>query len=197
MIIWWSKHVGVILSVLVCDIWINVVLQTGALVGPLYIVNWNARWNSETTNRIWFFWTDTDIIFDSLYFTHVYSNFTDPTSRLTTTMTCAQLGTKNLSCIRKERRHGAKMMSLRQTPPSSLLAYKSSETTQSINFNQSEIKLAPTTQDNEQTPSSTLILRKPVQGSNLNWTITITIQKRQNDDLAGFDVQDFIYEMGR
>jgi hypothetical protein len=38
MIIWWSKHVGVILSVLVCDIWINVLLQTSALVGPLYIV---------------------------------------------------------------------------------------------------------------------------------------------------------------
>jgi hypothetical protein len=35
---WWSKHVGVILSVLVCDIWINVLLQTSALVGPLYIV---------------------------------------------------------------------------------------------------------------------------------------------------------------
>jgi hypothetical protein len=38
MIIWWSKHVGVILSVLVCDIWISVSLQTSALVGPLYIV---------------------------------------------------------------------------------------------------------------------------------------------------------------
>jgi hypothetical protein len=37
-IIWWSKHVGVILSVLVCDIWINVLLQTSALVGPLYII---------------------------------------------------------------------------------------------------------------------------------------------------------------
>jgi hypothetical protein len=36
---WWSKHVGVILSVLLCDIWINVLLQTSALVGPLYIVN--------------------------------------------------------------------------------------------------------------------------------------------------------------
>jgi hypothetical protein len=34
MIIWWSKHVGVILNVLVCDIWINVLLQTSALVGP-------------------------------------------------------------------------------------------------------------------------------------------------------------------
>jgi hypothetical protein len=38
MIIWWSKHVGVILSVLVCDILINVLLQTSALGGPLYIV---------------------------------------------------------------------------------------------------------------------------------------------------------------
>jgi hypothetical protein len=36
MIIWWSKD-GVILSVLVCDIWINVSLQASALVGPLYI----------------------------------------------------------------------------------------------------------------------------------------------------------------
>jgi hypothetical protein len=44
---WRSKHVGVILSVLVCDIWINFLIQTSALVGPLYIVNWNARWNSE------------------------------------------------------------------------------------------------------------------------------------------------------
>jgi hypothetical protein len=35
---WWSKHVGVILSVLMCDIWINVVLKTSALVGPLYII---------------------------------------------------------------------------------------------------------------------------------------------------------------
>jgi hypothetical protein len=48
---WWlSKHVGVILSVLMCDIWINVLLQTGALVGPLHIVNWNAKWNSEMRN---------------------------------------------------------------------------------------------------------------------------------------------------
>jgi hypothetical protein len=47
MIIWWSKHVGVILSVLMYDIWINVLLQASALVGPLYIVNWNAWWNSE------------------------------------------------------------------------------------------------------------------------------------------------------
>jgi hypothetical protein len=38
---------GVILSVLMCDIWINVLLQTSALVGPLHIVNWNAQWNSE------------------------------------------------------------------------------------------------------------------------------------------------------
>jgi hypothetical protein len=38
MINWWSKHGGVILCVLVCDIWINVLLQTSALVGPLYIV---------------------------------------------------------------------------------------------------------------------------------------------------------------
>jgi hypothetical protein len=37
IIIWWSKH-GVILSVLVCDILINVLLQTSALVGPLYII---------------------------------------------------------------------------------------------------------------------------------------------------------------
>jgi hypothetical protein len=28
----------VILSVLVCDIWINVLLQRSALVGPLYII---------------------------------------------------------------------------------------------------------------------------------------------------------------
>jgi hypothetical protein len=47
MISLWSKHVGVILIVLMCDIWINVLLQASALVGPLYIVNWNARWNSE------------------------------------------------------------------------------------------------------------------------------------------------------
>jgi hypothetical protein len=50
MIFWWSKHVGVILNVLVCDIWINVLLQTSALVEPLYIVNWNARRNSEIKN---------------------------------------------------------------------------------------------------------------------------------------------------
>jgi hypothetical protein len=40
MIIWWSKHVGMILNVLVCDIWINVLLQTSALVGPLYITHY-------------------------------------------------------------------------------------------------------------------------------------------------------------
>ena len=68
------------------------------------------------------------------------------------------------------------------------LACQSSETKQSINFNQSETKLTPTTQDNEQTPSSPLILRKSVQGSNLDWTINITIQKRQNNDMVGFDV---------
>jgi hypothetical protein len=39
MIIWWSKHVGVILNVLVCYIWINVLIQTSALVGPLYIIS--------------------------------------------------------------------------------------------------------------------------------------------------------------
>jgi hypothetical protein len=32
---------------LVCDIWINVLLQKSALVGPLYKMNWSARWNSE------------------------------------------------------------------------------------------------------------------------------------------------------
>jgi hypothetical protein len=37
MISWWLKHFGVILSVLMCDIWINVLLQTSALVGPLHI----------------------------------------------------------------------------------------------------------------------------------------------------------------
>jgi hypothetical protein len=37
MISWWSKYVGVILCVLVCDIWINVLLQTSALVGLLHI----------------------------------------------------------------------------------------------------------------------------------------------------------------
>jgi hypothetical protein len=47
MIIWLLKHVGVILSVLVRDIWINVLLQTSALFGPLYILKWNAQWNSE------------------------------------------------------------------------------------------------------------------------------------------------------
>jgi hypothetical protein len=47
MISWWSKHVGAILSVLMCDIWINVLLQTIALVGPKHIVNWNERWNSK------------------------------------------------------------------------------------------------------------------------------------------------------
>jgi hypothetical protein len=47
MISWWSKHVGMILSVLMFDIWINVLLQTSALIGPLHIVNWNARWNNE------------------------------------------------------------------------------------------------------------------------------------------------------
>jgi hypothetical protein len=65
MIIWWSKHVGVILNVLVCDIWINVLLQTSALVGPLYIVNWNARWNCEKDllNRFYnkHFDDDTDV----------------------------------------------------------------------------------------------------------------------------------------
>jgi hypothetical protein len=50
MISWWSKHIGVILNVLMCDIWINVLLYTSALVGPLNIVNWNARWNSEIRN---------------------------------------------------------------------------------------------------------------------------------------------------
>jgi hypothetical protein len=52
MISWWSKYVGVILSVLMCDIWINVLLLASALVGPLHIVNWNARWNSEINRLI-------------------------------------------------------------------------------------------------------------------------------------------------
>jgi hypothetical protein len=38
MIIWWSKYVGVILNVLMCNIWINVLIQTIASVGPLYII---------------------------------------------------------------------------------------------------------------------------------------------------------------
>jgi hypothetical protein len=37
MISWWSKHVGVILSVLMCDICINALLHASALVGPLQI----------------------------------------------------------------------------------------------------------------------------------------------------------------
>jgi hypothetical protein len=39
MINWWSKHVGVILSVLMCDIWIKLLLQTSALVEPLQVVS--------------------------------------------------------------------------------------------------------------------------------------------------------------
>jgi hypothetical protein len=54
MIIWWSKHIGVILNVLMCDIWINVLIETSALVGPLYIVNWNARWNCEKRMCVFF-----------------------------------------------------------------------------------------------------------------------------------------------
>jgi hypothetical protein len=47
MIIWWSKHAGVILNVLVYDIWINVLIQTSALVGPLHIVlNYKFKWIS-------------------------------------------------------------------------------------------------------------------------------------------------------
>jgi hypothetical protein len=51
MISWWSKHVGVILIILMCEIWISVLLQTSALVGPLHIVNWNARRNSEIYSK--------------------------------------------------------------------------------------------------------------------------------------------------
>jgi hypothetical protein len=47
MISWWSKHDGVILEVLMCEIWIKVLLKTSALVGTLHIVNWNTRWNSD------------------------------------------------------------------------------------------------------------------------------------------------------
>jgi hypothetical protein len=39
MISWWSKHLEVILSVLMYDNWINVLLQTSALVGPLHVVS--------------------------------------------------------------------------------------------------------------------------------------------------------------
>jgi hypothetical protein len=52
IISWLSKHVGVILSVLMCDIWINVLLQTSALVGPKHIVNWNAQWNNEILENL-------------------------------------------------------------------------------------------------------------------------------------------------
>jgi hypothetical protein len=47
MISWWSKHVGVILSALMCDIELMFYYKTSVLFGPLYIVNWNARRNSE------------------------------------------------------------------------------------------------------------------------------------------------------
>jgi hypothetical protein len=63
MIIWWSKRVVVILSVLVCEIWINVLLQTSALVGPLYIVIWNARWNSE----IYFYCFESVVYISKIY----------------------------------------------------------------------------------------------------------------------------------
>jgi hypothetical protein len=88
IISWWSKHVGVILSVLMCDVWINVLLQTSALVGSLHIVNWNARWNREI---LWWFvfayslkwhssaetcrrWSFSLIVFYDLYFTYYYLN---------------------------------------------------------------------------------------------------------------------------
>jgi hypothetical protein len=38
MISWWSKHVGVVLSVLIYDIWINVLFKKSALVGKLHKV---------------------------------------------------------------------------------------------------------------------------------------------------------------
>jgi hypothetical protein len=53
MIIWWSKHVGVILNVLVCDIWINVLIQTSALVWPLYIVSVFVWENCELDKTFW------------------------------------------------------------------------------------------------------------------------------------------------
>jgi hypothetical protein len=52
MIIWWSKHVGVILIILVCDIWINVLLQTSALVGPLFIMFIGTSW-LYSRSRTW------------------------------------------------------------------------------------------------------------------------------------------------
>jgi hypothetical protein len=67
MIVWWSKHVGVILNVLVCDIWINVLIQTSALVGPLYIVNWNARWNSEICYNLFRGYKNYQIVRSSVY----------------------------------------------------------------------------------------------------------------------------------
>jgi hypothetical protein len=50
MISWWSKHVGMILIVLMCDAWINVLLQTNALIGPLQIFPQNFTF-VETFNR--------------------------------------------------------------------------------------------------------------------------------------------------
>jgi hypothetical protein len=41
MISWWSKYVGVVLSVLMYDIRINVLLFISELVGPLHNVDYN------------------------------------------------------------------------------------------------------------------------------------------------------------
>jgi hypothetical protein len=74
MISWWSKHVRVVLSVLMCDIWINVLLQTSAFVGPLYIVNWNARWNSEK-KAMCFLWSRTSLFKYNSYELHASENW--------------------------------------------------------------------------------------------------------------------------
>jgi hypothetical protein len=53
MISWWSKHVGMVLSILVCDIWINVLLYTSALVGPLHTVKCHAAIVTVQSKSIW------------------------------------------------------------------------------------------------------------------------------------------------
>jgi hypothetical protein len=51
MISWWSKHVGVILNVLMCDIWINVLLSTKCISWAVMYSELKCtvkQWNTDT-----------------------------------------------------------------------------------------------------------------------------------------------------
>jgi hypothetical protein len=71
---------------------LTVLLRTSALVGPLHIVNWNARWKREVSTRVWLHSIDTCNAWECLPFLFLTSslNVAENSERVLTSLRLIQ-----------------------------------------------------------------------------------------------------------